>query len=194
MTSTETTAPLRGSLGDAGRQRDQLDRLLALENGEPHKITVDRDPDLLEQLVDAGLVSWSDLGYGLTDRGRNMALNLRRLDEQTAAAEVTVQFDAVDDEDPAELTGIMPAEGTLPDAPTVGRHRVADTPRVPGWLMVALLTVLYAVDSLITRVGYHIARFVAKHQRGLAWLVVALPALAAGLVLGTTGVLWAVTR
>ena len=201
MTSTETTASFGRYpyLVDAGRQHAQLDRLLAIEEGKPQHIYDDRDPDVLEQLVDAGHVAWSVMGYRLTDRGRKMALNLRQHAEQP-----TEQFDAVPaDEANVEQTGIMPAEGDLAESgpetePVIeatlpGRHRIVKPRRrTPGWLLVAYLAVLAAVDGLITRVAFRIARFVTVHARGLAWFVLATPALAAGLVLGTCGVLWVI--
>jgi hypothetical protein len=189
VTSTETTAPIGRYpyLADAARQRDQLDRLLALEHGRLTLMNVDRDPDVLEQLVDAGYVSWAVQGYFLTDRGRRTALNLAALD---AHEEHARREQAVADEAAVEQTAIMRAEGTLP-----GRHRIvrkAKPPRTPGWLLIGLLAVLGAFDRLITRVAFRIARFATAHARGLAWLVIVVPALAAGLVLGTCGVLWVI--
>jgi len=193
--STVTAPPGRYPyLADAGRQRAQLDRLLAIEEGKPQHIYDDRDPDVLEQLVDARHVAWSVMGYRLTDRGRKLALNLRQHAEQP-----TEQFDAVPaDEADVEQTGIMPAEGDLAEpepervveATLPGRHRIVKPRRTPGWLLVAYLAALAAVDRLLTRVAYRIARFATVHARGLAWLALAVPALAAGLVLGTSGVLW----
>lgn len=193
MTSLETTAPSGRIpyIPDAGRQVDQLGRLLAWENQQKRYMTVDRDPDVLEQLVDGGYVSWAIQGYSLTAKGRTTVLRLAAIDahdehdrREAEAAERTETFAAV------EQTSIMSAEGTLP-----GRHRiVVSRRRTPGWLVVAVLAVLAAADRLLTRVAYRIARFVTLHSRGLAWLVLAVPALAAGLVLGTTGVLWLVAR
>jgi hypothetical protein len=189
----ETTAPSGRIpyIPDAGRQVDQLGRLLAWENQQKRYMTVDRDPDVLEQLVDGGYVSWAIQGYSLTAKGRTTVLRLAAIDahdehdrREAEAAERTETFAAV------EQTSIMSAEGTLP-----GRHRiVVSRRRTPGWLVVAVLAVLAAADRLLTRVAYRIARFVTLHSRGLAWLVLAVPALAAGLVLGTTGVLWLVAR
>lgn len=203
MTSTETTDQLGQAtapagrypyLADAGRQRDQLDRLLAWKNQQKHYMHVDRDPDVLEQLVDAGYVRFTHMGYALTPRGEKLALNLAEIDayqehaeRERADLEVTQQLDAV-----VEQTGILPAEGTLDEATLPGRHRIVKRRRTPGWPMVACLAVLTAFDGLITRVAYRIARFVTVHARGLAWFVIVTPALAAGLVLGTTGVLWVI--
>lgn len=192
MTSLETTAPIGRTayLADAGRQIDQLARLLAWENGQRNYMHVDRDPDVLEQLTDGNYVTWGvQSGYTLTDRGRNTVLRLAELDayaeydrREAAAAEPTEVLAA------AKQTDINPVEGTLP-----GRHRVVKkASRTPGWLMVAFLAVLAALDGLITRVAFRIARFVTRHARGLAWFVLATPALAAGLVLGTCGVLWVI--
>lgn len=205
MTTTETTAPIGRIpyLPDAGRQIDQLARLLAWENGQRNYMRVDRDPDVLEQLADGGYVSWGvQSGFSLTDRGRSTVLRLAEIEaydehdrREQDAAEPTEVFDAV----PAavEQTEITPAEGIL-DEPVIeatlpGRHRIVKPRRrTPGWLLVAYLAVLAAVDGLITRVAFRIARFVTVHARGLAWFVLATPALAAGLVLGTCGVLWVI--
>lgn len=194
MTSTETTAPMGRTayLPDAGRQIDQLARLLAWEAGQRWYMRVDRDPDVLEQLVDQGYASWAVQGYSLTDRGRNTVLKLAALDAHAEHDRREVERTEVIAAVPADVeqTEIMPAEGTLP-----GRHRVvARRRRTPGWLLVAYLAVLAAVDRLLTRVSYRIARFVTRHARGLAWFVLATPALAAGLVLGTCGVFWLVQR
>jgi hypothetical protein len=154
----------------------------------------------LKQLEREGLLVWSPTAYYLTDRGRWQVLNLVELDahaeherREMAAGEGTEVIDAIP---AAEQTGIIPAEGTLAE-PTVeatlpGRHRIVKRRRTPGWLLVAYLAVLAAVDRLLTRVSYRIARFVTLHARGLAWFVLATPALAAGLVLGTCGVLWVI--
>ena len=199
MTSLETTAPAGRTpyLPDAGRQIDQLARLLAWENGQRAYMHVDRDPDVLEQLADGGYVSWGvQSGYVLTDRGRDTVLRLAEIDayaeydRREAAAEQTEVFAAV------EQTAITTAEGTLAEpvieATLPGRHRIVKRQRTPGWLVVACLAVLAALDRLLTRVAFRIARFVTVHARGLAWFVLATPALAAGLVLGTTGVLWVI--
>lgn len=201
MTSLETTAPIGriAYLPDAGRQVDQLARLLAWENGQRRYMHVDRDPDVLEQLTDGGYAAWGvQSGYYLTDRGRDTVLKLATLDayaeHDLREAERTEVIAAVPAE--AEQTGIIPAEGTLDEPPLEatlpGRHRIVKRRRTPGWLLVAYLAVLAAVDRLLTRVAFRIARFVTRHARGLAWFVLAVPALAAGLVLGTTGVLWVV--
>jgi len=194
VTSTETTAPIGriAYLADAGRQVDQLARLLAWENGQRWYMHVDRDPDVLEQLVDGGYVKWAVQGYYLTDRGRDTVLKLAALDAYAEydrrEAERTAVLEAVPAE--VEQTGFVAVEGTLP-----GRHRVvARRRRTPGWPLVAYLAVLAALDRLLTRVSYRIARFVTRHARGLAWVVLATPALAAGLVLGTCGVFWLVQR
>lgn len=191
MTSLETTAPIGriAYLPDAGRQIDQLARLLAWENGQRAYMHVDRDPDVLEQCADGRYVSWGvQSGYTLTDRGRSTVLRLAEID---AHAEHDRR-----EQDAAEQTEILPAEGTLAEPPLEatlpGRHRIVKRRRTPGWLLVAYLAVLAAVDRLLTRVAFRIARFVTVHARGLAWFVVATPALAAGLVLGTTGVLWVI--
>lgn len=150
----------------------------------------------LKQLERDGLLLWSPQAYYLTDRGRWQVLNLAELDgyaehdrREPSATEV---FDAV------EQTAIMPAEGTLDESPLEatlpGRHRIVKRRRTPGWLVVAFLAVIAAADRLLTRVAYRIARWVTLHSRGLAWIVLAVPALAAGLVLGTTGVFWLVQR
>lgn len=200
MTSLETTAPAGRTpyLADAGRQIDQLARLLAWENGQRGYMKVDRDPDVLEQLADGGYVWWGvQSGYSLTDRGRATVLKLAELDayeehaeRERAAVEVTRQIETA-----AEQIEIRPSEGTLPGVSATGRHRIvkkATPSRTPGWLLVGVLALFAAVDGLLTRVSYQIARFATVHARGLAWLVVAVPALAAGLVLGTCGVLWVI--
>lgn len=197
MTSLETTAPVGRTpyLPDAGRQIAQLARLLAWENGQREYMRVDRDPDVLEQLADGRYVSWGvQSGYVLTDRGRSTVLRLAEIEahveydrREAAATEQTEVIAAVEQ---TEITsaaadlGEPVVEATLP-----GRHRVVKRRRTPGWLLVAYLAVLAAVDRLLTRVAFRIARLVTLHARGLAWIVVATPALAAGLVLGTTGVL-----
>jgi hypothetical protein len=192
VTSLETTAPI-GRIAyraDAGRQVDQLARLLAWENGQREYMRVDRDPDVLEQLTDGGYVAWGvQSGYYLTDRGRGTVLKLATLDahaehDRREAERTEVIADV-------EQTEIIPAEPPI-EATLPGRHRIVKARRTPGWLMVAWLMVLDAVDRLLTRVAYRIARFATVHARGLAWFVVATPALAAGLVLGTTGVLWVI--
>ena len=156
MTTTETTAPIGRYpyLADAGRQHNQLDRLLSIEEGKPQRILCDRDPDVLEQLVDAGYAAWTIQGdYQLTDRGRRVAQNLRMVAaREAAAAEPTEQFDAVPaSEDEA------PAEGTLPGAPTTGRHRIVKKSRV-AWvrehLTVARVAVLSASAGVLIGVGF----------------------------------------
>ncbi|WP_033263316.1 hypothetical protein [Amycolatopsis vancoresmycina] len=193
MTSTETTAPAGRYpyLADAGRQRDQLDWLLAYELGEK-PTDWKRDPDVLEQLVSAGYASWSVQGYALTERGRALALRMRRLNQLVDEQQPTEVFAAVpaEPEPVVEQVETEPAEGTLTGVSGTGRHRVVK--KTPGWLMVACLAVLAVLDELVTRVAYRIARFVTAHARGLAWFVLGVPALAAGIVLGTTGVLWVI--
>jgi len=131
-------------LANAGRQRDQLYRLLAWEDG--YQFTnVDRDPDVLEQLVDAGYASWSTMGYSLTDRGRKIALQFLALDD---AAEPTEQFDAV----PAEPNPEPVAEATL-----TGRHRVVRKSRW-AWLRdrltLARVAALSASAGVLVGVGF----------------------------------------
>ena len=159
MTSTETTAQMGRTayLPDAGRQVDQLARLLAWENGQKHYMTVDRDPDVLEQLVDGKYVSWAVQGYYLTDRGRTTVLRLAQLDahaehdrrQTEAAAERTEVITAV----PAEVEQTeMPAEGTLP-----GRHRLVQKSRL-AWLRkrltVARVAALSASVGVLVGVGF----------------------------------------
>jgi hypothetical protein len=178
-------------------QREQLELAFHIEQDafEYGRGAQQHNPTL-KQLEREGLLVWSPTAYYLTDRGRWQVLNWAELDAYAEDARrepgTTEVFDAV------EQTGIMPAEGTLAE-PTVeatlpGRHRIVQRRRTPGWLLVAYLAVLAAVDRLLTRVAYRIARSVTRHARGLAWIVLATPALAAGLVLGTTGVFWLVQR
>lgn len=168
MTSTDlkTTAPAGRYpyLADAGRQIDQLARLLAWEHGQRWYMHVDRDPDVLEQLVDGKYVSWSAMGYSLTDRGRTTVLKLAELDayeehaeRERTAVEVTQRLDAVADEVAAEQTEIRPSEGTLPGVSTTGRHRIVKKSRV-AWLRerftLARVAALSASVGVLVGVGF----------------------------------------
>lgn len=200
MTTTEVSGyyPKLAFTAPVTSRREQLELVFHLEQeavefahgAQQHNPT-------LKQLERDGLLVWSPQAYYLTDRGRWQVLNWAELDGYAehdrrglSAVERTEVFDAVPAVAEVEQTEILSVEGTLP-----GRHRVvACRRRTPGWLVVAFLAVLAAADRLLTRVAYRIARWVTLHSRGLAWIVLAVPALAAGLVLGTTGVLWLVQR
>lgn len=195
MTTTEVNGPTPAYFAaQVTNQREQLELVFHLEQDAiEYAHGAQQHNPTLKQLEREGLLVWSPTAYYVTDRARRMVLNLAELDaydehirRELVAVENTEVFATVAD---VEQTSIMSAEGTLP-----GRHRIVARRRTPGWLVVAYLAVLAAVDRLLTRVAYRIARFVTLHSRGLAWLVLAVPALAAGLVLGTTGVLWLVAR
>lgn len=198
MTTTQVNGPTTAYFTtQVTNQREQLELAFHIEQDafEYGRGAQQHNPTL-KQLEREGLLVWSPTAYYVTDRGHTAVLRYAQLDayaeydrREAAIADATEQFDAVPAETALELTAINPVEGTLP-----GRHRIVPRRRrTPGWLLVAYLAVLAAVDRLLTRVAYRIARFVTAHARGLAWFVLATPALAAGLVLGTCGVLW-VTR
>lgn len=198
MTTTEVSGyyPKLSFTAPVTSQREQLELAFHIEqDAVEYGGGAQQHNPTLKQLEREGLLVWSPTAYYLTDRGRWQVLNLAELDayqehDRREAVDRTEQFDAVPAETALEQTAINPVEGTLP-----GRHRIVKkTPRTPGWLMVAYLAVLAALDRLLTRVAFRIARFVTRHARGLAWFVLATPALAAGLVLGTTGVFWLVQR
>lgn len=96
--------------------------------------------------------------------------------------EETTILDAVEDDDEAvEPVELDEVDDELEPVAAVKTH---------GWLRVVLTVLLVAVDRLVTRVAYQVTRFVIRHARGLAWLVVLAPTVAAVLVLGTVGTLW----
>lgn len=197
MTTTEVSGyyPKLAFTAPVTSRREQLELAFHIEQDafEYGRGAQQHNPTL-KQLEREGLVVWSPQAYYLTDRGRWQVLNWAELDgyaEHARREPATEVFAAV------EQTGILPAEGVLVESPVEatlpGRHRIVQRRRrTPGWLLVAYLAVLAAVDRLLTRVAYRIARFVTLHSRGLAWFVLATPALAAGLVLGTCGVLWVI--
>jgi hypothetical protein len=197
VTTTEVSGyyPKLAFTAPVTSRREQLELVFHLEQKHvEYARGAQQHNPTLKQLEREGLLVWSPTAYYLTDRGRWQVLNWAELDghaerdrREPGATEV---FAAV------EQTGILPAEGVLVESPVEatlpGRHRIVQRRRTPGWLLGAYLAVLAAVDRLLTRVAYRIARFVTAHARGLAWFVLATPALAAGLVLGTCGVLWGI--
>lgn len=188
MTSTEITGTGADSIAAAAaRQRAQLELLLARQLVQPTYMPhVDQDDVTLAKLEDGFLVAWSVQGWYLTDRGREIVVELAQMDaEDEYDARFRGRHRRPEPEQPTETFAAV--EQTEVFAPVV---ELPAPVRTCGWLAVLFAVLLSAFDRLVTRIAYQVTRFVIQHARGIAWLIVLAPTVAAVLVLGTVGTLW----